>query len=143
MDEKKLIEQQIFNDTSKYQDIMNLPYHVSKRHLPMAQIDRAAQFAPFSALDGFNSLIKEKTKDYTHKKYSTADDERKIMHQLHYLQNNPVKVDVNYFNDESGYYEHLKGYLQKIEPQKGRVSFNEISIVIVNIRQIKIDKHNK
>ncbi|MCS6105777.1 hypothetical protein [Clostridium botulinum] len=62
MDEKKLIEQQIFNDTSKYQDIMNLPYHVSKRHLPMAQIDRAAQFAPFSALDRFNSLIKEKTK---------------------------------------------------------------------------------
>lgn len=138
MDEKKLIEQQIFNDTSAYQDIMDLPYTSSKRHLPMEQIDRAAQFAPFGALEGFSSLIKDKTKDYTRKKYSTAAEEKRIMQQLNYLRTHLLKVDVNYFNDESGYYEHLKGYFQKIEPQKGRVTFNETSIVIVNIRAIKL-----
>lgn len=138
MDEKKLIEQQIFNDTSTYQDIMDLPHTSSKRHLPMEQIDRAAQFAPFGALEGFSSLIKDKTKDYTRKKYSTATEEKRITQQLNYLRTHLLKVDVNYFNDESGYYEHLKGYFQKIEPQKGRVTFNETSIVIVNIRAIKL-----
>ncbi|HIY91511.1 MAG TPA: hypothetical protein H9820_01050 [Candidatus Companilactobacillus pullicola] len=137
MDEKKLIEQQIFNDTSAYQDIMDLPYHPSKRHLPMEQLDRAAQFAPFGALDGFSTLIKEKSENYARKKYSTAEQEIHIMQQLNYLKTHPLKVDVNYFNDQSGYYEHLKGYLKKIEPQKGRVTFDETSIVIVNIRAIK------
>lgn len=138
MDEKKLIEQQIFNDTSAYQDIMDLPYSPSKRHLPMEQIDRAAQFAPFGALEGFSGLIKEKTKDYTRKKYSTVTEEKHITKQLNYLHTHHLRVDVNYFNEESGYYEHLKGYLQKIEPQKGRVTFDKTSIIIVNIRAIKL-----
>jgi len=55
MNEKWLSEKKIFNDTSKYQDIMNVPYHSSKRHLAMDQLDRAAQFAPFGALDGMYS----------------------------------------------------------------------------------------
>ena len=107
MNEKKLIEQKIFNDTSQYQDIMNLPYQPSKRHLPMNQLDRAAQFAPFGALEGFNGLIKAKTKLYTRKKYTDAAEELQIKRQLQYLQVHSKYVDVNYFNDESGYYQHL------------------------------------
>ena len=140
MDEKKLIEQKIFNDTSMYQDIMDLPYHPSKRHFPMNQLDRAAQFAPFGALDGFSDLIKETFQRHARKKYSTADDEDLIKRQLLYLQKHPLKVDVNYFNEESGFYEHLKGTLVKIEPKKGRVIFDETSIVILNIRAIKLVK---
>lgn len=137
MDEKKLIEQKIFNDTSMYKDIMDIPYQPSKRHLPMNQLDRAFQFAPFSALDGFNRLIKEKTDHYARKKYSTAEDEELISRQLQYLQTHPLKVDVNYFNDKSGYYEHIKGNLIKIEPTKGQAIFDDTSIVILNIRAIK------
>lgn len=138
MDEKKLIEKQIFNDTSQYQDIMDLPYHPSKRHLPMNQLDRAFQFAPFGALEGFKDLIQTKTVDYARKKYSTAADEQLITRQLRYLQTHPKLVDVTYFNDKSGYYEHLNGRLQKIEVKKGRVTFDETSIVILNIRSIKL-----
>ncbi len=137
MNEKDLIEQKIFNDTSSYQDIMNIPYHQSKRHLAMNQLDRAAQFAPFGALEGFNDLIKEKAEDYRRKKYTSTDDEKHIIRQLKYLQIHSSKVEVNYFNDTSGYYEHFKGYLQDIDWLKGRANFDQDSVVILNIRSIK------
>lgn len=141
MDEKKLIEKKIFNDTSSYNDIMDRPYQHSKRHLPMKQLDRAAQFAPFGALEGFNDLIVEKTKDYHRKKYSTSADEQLIQRQISYLQKHPdLSVDVNYFNDASGYYEHIKGKLTAIDLEKGRVSFGDTSIVQVNIRSMKLIK---
>lgn len=46
--------------TGKYDDIINLPRHVSKKHPPMPAIDRAAQFSPFAALTGYDAAIKEK-----------------------------------------------------------------------------------
>ena len=42
-----------------YEDIVNLPHHVSTRHTPMPMIKRAAQFAPFAALAGFDDAIAE------------------------------------------------------------------------------------
>jgi len=47
---------------------------------------------------------------------------------------------VNYFNDTSGYYEHFKGFLQSVDWKKGRAEFEEISVVILNIRSIKLVK---
>ena len=43
----------------KYDDIINLPHHVSKKHLQMSLHDRAAQFAPFAALTGYDEEVKE------------------------------------------------------------------------------------
>ena len=43
----------------KYEDIINLPHHVSKTRPQMPMSDRAAQFAPFAALTGYDSAIKE------------------------------------------------------------------------------------
>ena len=43
----------------KYDEIMRLPHHVSKTRPQMPMSDRAAQFAPFAALTGYDSAIKE------------------------------------------------------------------------------------
>ena len=45
-----------------YSDIIDLPHHVSKRHKPMSMLNRAAQFAPFAALTGYEEAI-DKTAD--------------------------------------------------------------------------------
>ncbi len=46
-----------------YDDIINLPHHVSKRHPQMSMWNRAAQFAPFAALTGYEESIKEAEKE--------------------------------------------------------------------------------
>ena len=43
----------------EYDDIINLPHHVSKNHPPMPMMNRAAQFAPFAALTGHDKAIEE------------------------------------------------------------------------------------
>ena len=43
----------------KYDDIINLPHHESKKHPRMSNEARTAQFAPFAALTGYDDVIKE------------------------------------------------------------------------------------
>jgi hypothetical protein len=43
----------------EYDDIINMPHHVSKKHKPLSMEQRAAQFAPFAALTGYGDAINE------------------------------------------------------------------------------------
>ena len=43
----------------EYDDIIDLPHHVSRVHPPMPRLNRAAQFAPFAALTGYGEAIDE------------------------------------------------------------------------------------
>ena len=49
--------------THDYDDIINQPHHVSKRHPQMSMWNRAAQFAPFAALTGYEEAIQEAVKE--------------------------------------------------------------------------------
>lgn len=42
-----------------YADIIHLPHHVSKHHSQMSMWNRAAQFAPFAALTGYEDAIRD------------------------------------------------------------------------------------
>ncbi len=43
----------------KYDDIINMPHHVSKKHPRLSMEQRAAQFAPFAALTGYGDAVQE------------------------------------------------------------------------------------
>lgn len=45
--------------TGSYDDIINLPHHVSASRPRMSALDRAAQFSPFAALTGYDDAVKE------------------------------------------------------------------------------------
>ena len=47
-------------NTHRYDDIIDLPHPVSKKHPQMPSEDRAAQFSPFAALTGYERAIREK-----------------------------------------------------------------------------------
>ena len=54
-----------------YDDIINHPHHVSKRHPQMPMWNRAAQFAPFAALTGYEDAIRESAKE-NERKYTSG-----------------------------------------------------------------------
>ncbi len=64
--------------TDNYDDIIHLPRHVSKRHPQMSLYNRAAQFAPFSALTGYGDTIAE-TARQTNPKIEMMEDDRQLM----------------------------------------------------------------
>ena len=51
------MKKRIFNDY--YEDIIDLPHHVSVTRTPMPRIERAAQFSTFAALTGHQEAVKE------------------------------------------------------------------------------------
>jgi len=53
------LQKSVIEVQQKYEDILNLPHHVSETHPPMSIADRAAQFAPFAALTGYKEAIEE------------------------------------------------------------------------------------
>ena len=61
--------------SGKYDDIINLPHPVSKRYPRMPLAERAAQFSPFAALTGYESVISE-TARHTDKRLE-LDENRK------------------------------------------------------------------
>lgn len=48
----------------RYDDIINLPHYVSTRHPQMSMWNRAAQFAPFAALTGYEDAISESAQEH-------------------------------------------------------------------------------
>lgn len=61
----------------EYEDIINMPHHTSKRHPRMSMEARAAQFAPFAALTGYEHAIKEaqREKEEMQRRLEEADDD--------------------------------------------------------------------
>ena len=47
------------HETHKYDDIIDMPHHVSRRHPQMSRHQRAAQFMPFAALTGYERVIEQ------------------------------------------------------------------------------------
>ena len=61
-----------------YDDMLDLPHHTSPRHPRMSARDRAAQFAPFSALTGYDDVIDE-TARLTDGRIELSEDARAML----------------------------------------------------------------
>ncbi len=65
-------------DTHQYDDIIQLPHHVSTKHPQMTLQNRAAQFAPFAALNGYGEATDE-TARLTNERIELDEDSKAIL----------------------------------------------------------------
>ena len=66
------------DDPNRYDDIIDLPHHVSLSRPHMERSDRAAQFSPFAALTGYESAVKE-TARLTDQRVELDENEREAL----------------------------------------------------------------
>lgn len=127
-----------------YDDIINLPHHVSERHPQMSMYNRAAQFAPFAALTGHDSAITEAAR-LTDAKQELSESEAEVLNRkLAYLQSLDEKpaISVTYFvpdeKKEGGSYHTATGIVKSVEPDKGILRLEDgTGISICYIREIE------
>lgn len=136
MDKKQWqAEQAQFNDTSRYNDIMDTPRHVSHAHLPMTGRDRAGQFAPFAALTGYHELLAKTAERYANKVYPTEDQVQTVFAFFHSCSAGE-RVNLTYFNGQSGYYDQYHGRLDHVNWDKQEAFFEDgHHIPLLNIRE--------
>lgn len=113
---------------SKYDSIMNLPHHVSKTRPQMPMSDRAAQFAPFAALTGYDSAIKE-TGRLTDEKIELDEDALTALDMRHQLLMDALddepEVTITYFQPDErkggGKYVSAVGTVKKVDDFERRI----------------------
>lgn len=103
----------------KYGDILFCDRPASKNHPPLSWESRAAQFSPFSVLDGYEQEIAEAAR-YTTNKISISDDQKQnINRKLQWLihRTSQTTVRIIFFqkdpNKEGGNREVIEGIFQK------------------------------
>ena len=131
--------------TEDYSDIINLPHHVSHNHPQKPMMARAAQFAPFAALTGYDTVIHE-TARQTDKQVELEeyDNERlnRIFSELmDSLEEHPM-VTVSYFKPDEhkagGAYVTVTGQLKKVDTyEQLMVMENGTAIPIGNIMDLQ------
>ena len=87
-----------------YEDIIHLPHPVSRIHPPMDRINRAAQFAPFAALTGYDAAIQE-TGRLTDRFVELEEYEQSLLEERlkwlkQHLTEEPVVTMVYFYLDE-------------------------------------------
>ncbi|MDE6641139.1 MAG: YolD-like family protein [Acetatifactor sp.] len=131
--------------SGNYEDIINLPHHVSARHPQMLLSARAAQFSPFAALTGHEDAIRE-TERLTEDFREPEEDRRELLdNKIRLLQENlseNPEVEVTYFQPDSkktgGAYVTVKGRVKKIDVCSCRMVFtDQTALALENICSIE------
>lgn len=117
--------------TDRYADIIDLPHYEPQRHPRMSASARAAQFAPFAALTGYDAAIEETARQTDPRLEpeadSLADLDRKMAWLRQHAEGEPPLVAVTYFRPdarkEGGAYLSHEGRLKGVDPCGGLLLF--------------------
>ena len=113
---------------SRYDDIINLPHHVSPTRQRMSMHDRAAQFAPFAALVGYDDAVAETARLTESRPELNEQEQRAINECLAYIAEHiheQPEVKIQYFvSDErksGGAIIEVFGKVKKISATDGTI----------------------
>ena len=124
-----------------YEDIINLPHHISKKHRPMPREARAAQFAPFAALVGYDEEIGEAARS-TDGREELSEDAIDALNQafqklLEHEEERPL-VTVTYFQPDAkkdgGRYMTYTGNFRFYDAEKRVMKF--VDGMVISLEQM-------
>ena len=126
--------------THKYDDIIDLPHHVSDHRVRMPIGDRAAQFSPFAALTGYDDVILE-TARLTDFQTDLDEGEKLLLNEklqriTQMLEDNP-RITVTWFRDDDrksgGAYVSYTGQVKKLDTYEQTVVFTDGTVIPVRL----------
>ncbi len=119
-----------------YDDILNLPHHVSQNHPQMSMRDRAAQFSPFAALTGYEDAI-DKMGRLTEPRRELSEQEQaeinSCLTSIASKLNKRPKVRVEYFLPDAvkagGAYVAVTGCVKKLSLVERTITLNTGTVI--------------
>lgn len=105
-----------------YEDIVNLPRHISKVHPQATMADRAARFSPFAAISGYEDMVKEAAR-VTEARIDITDATKELLNEklnmiIEFLDEEP-EVTITYFEPDKkkdgGAYISITGTVKRID----------------------------
>ena len=137
--------------SNKYDDIINLSQHVSNKHPQMTLEARAAQFAPFAALTGYEDAIYE-TARLTNERIELDEESKSILDNKIQIIKEQIStrptISFTYFipdlKKDGGKYVTVTGIVRKIDEyrqiiileDKTEIPINEIISIMGTIVEI-------
>jgi len=127
-------------DKFPYEDIVNLPPHISKKHPQPTMLERAARFAPFAAITGYEEMVLEEARvteeriELDEGTLAMLNEKLNIIHDS--LDSEPV-VQITYFEPDKkksgGAYISVTGTVKRIDEY-------ERLVIMSDGKKIRIDE---
>ena len=122
-----------------YEDIIDLPRPVSKKHPQPSMMDRAARFAPFAAITNYEEMVLEEAR-VTENRVLLDENELTLLNEKlniiqEFLEKSP-EITVTYFEPDKrksgGAYISITGIVKRIDQY-------ERNLVMCDNKKIRID----
>ena len=121
-----------------YKDIIDLPRPHSANRTPMPTYERAAQFAPFAALTGFDDRIREEGRLTNSRPQLCEEDARIIDEQLHILTESktPLPVRLTVFvpdgAKQGGALADVEGVVRRVDTVARELIFVDKTVLAID-----------
>lgn len=119
-----------------YEDILYMDYPPAGRRERISPNGRAAQFAPFSALTGYEDVIREEGRftHELHEMHTLSEDERERLDMQ--LAGASGRVQITYFvpdeKREGGTYEVISGVIKKIDRNDRTILMEDRTVIPID-----------
>ena len=123
---------------NRYDDIINLPHHISPTRQRMSMHDRAAQFAPFAALVGYDDAVAETARLTETRPELDEQEQRAINERLAYITdhiNEQPEVSIKYFVPDE---RKSGGAIVEVSGKTYRISNTDATIVMTDGCKIRL-----
>ena len=123
-----------------YEDIVDLPHHVSRKHPQPTMADRAARFAPFAAITGYEEMVLEEAR-VTDVRIEMDESSKAALNEklnmiLEFIDEQP-EVSITYFEPDKrkagGAYVTVTGTVKRIDEY-------EHLVIMTDGKKINIDE---